>query len=360
MRSSGLISIGLKLVLLFTAFPVDAGFFLNLDFEFANLSGYSPTARVPMSNAFPGWVGYIGGTQVQAVWYDDESLGGSAIAITDSLGSQFGFSRPPLQGNDSALLFGGEGGPATISQTGLVPTGTRSLVAEIAWWAAPPNVTLGGQTITMIAAKNYTNFILYAGDVAGFAGQSVTLSLTAPVPPLGVPIPSITELDKIVFSQADAPTTPFCNRSATAVTYFVNGSALGTLTTDGGCGYSSVPAVWIVGGGGTGATGAAFVANGVMEFVSILSEGTGYTNPPSIFIAPPNWSQSMPLAVTNTGMTVMLTWPTNLTGFTLQSTTNLSPPAAWTPISSGPVVVNGVNTVTNPISGTQQFFRLAQ
>ena len=57
---------------------------------------------------------------------------------------------------------------------------------------------------------------------------------------------------------------------------------------------------------------------------------------------------------------VILTWPTNAAGFTLQSTTNLVSPAVWTTDSPAPVVVNGQNTVTNPISGTQQFFRLSQ
>lgn len=57
------------------------------------------------------------------------------------------------------------------------------------------------------------------------------------------------------------------------------------------------------------------------------------------------------------GANVILTWPTNLTGVTLQSTTNF---ADWTPVSPGPVVVNGQNTVTNPMSGTPQFYRLSQ
>lgn len=56
---------------------------------------------------------------------------------------------------------------------------------------------------------------------------------------------------------------------------------------------------------------------------------------------------------------VILNWQTNFTGFSLQSTTNLSSPA-WIPVSVAPVVVDGQNTVTNPISGTQQFFRLSQ
>lgn len=51
------------------------------------------------------------------------------------------------------------------------------------------------------------------------------------------------------------------------------------------------------------------------------------------------------------GTNVILTWAA--AGYTLQSTTNLASPAVWTPVS-------GQNAVTNPISGTQEFYRLSQ
>jgi uncharacterized repeat protein (TIGR03803 family) len=66
------------------------------------------------------------------------------------------------------------------------------------------------------------------------------------------------------------------------------------------------------------------------------------------------------LTISPMGQTVILTWPTNATGFTLQSTTTLDPSAIWTTNLPSPVVVNGQNTVTNPITGTQQFYRLSQ
>jgi hypothetical protein len=47
-------------------------------------------------------------------------------------------------------------------------------------------------------------------------------------------------------------------------------------------------------------------------------------------------------------------------GYTLQSTTNLALPVSWAAVAPGPVVVSGQNTVTNPISGAQQFFQLAR
>jgi uncharacterized repeat protein (TIGR03803 family) len=61
---------------------------------------------------------------------------------------------------------------------------------------------------------------------------------------------------------------------------------------------------------------------------------------------------------------IILTWPTNVlgfnyAGFTLQSTTNLAL-SGWNTNLPSPVIVNGQNTMTNPISGTQQFFRLSQ
>src|ERR1019366_7254105 len=65
------------------------------------------------------------------------------------------------------------------------------------------------------------------------------------------------------------------------------------------------------------------------------------------------------LTIIRSAANVILTWPTNATGFTLQSTANLVSPAVWTTVVPGPVAVNGNNTVTNPISGTQQFYRLS-
>ena len=66
------------------------------------------------------------------------------------------------------------------------------------------------------------------------------------------------------------------------------------------------------------------------------------------------------LAVIPSGTNLILTWPAYATGFTLQFTTNLASPATWTAVSPGPVFVNGLNTVTNPATGAQQFYRLSQ
>ncbi|HZR18096.1 MAG TPA: hypothetical protein VFE51_12445 [Verrucomicrobiae bacterium] len=66
------------------------------------------------------------------------------------------------------------------------------------------------------------------------------------------------------------------------------------------------------------------------------------------------------LAIFPSGTNVILTWPTNATGFIVQSATNLSPTAIWTTNFPAPVVVSGLNTLTNPVLGAPRFFRLSQ
>ena len=66
------------------------------------------------------------------------------------------------------------------------------------------------------------------------------------------------------------------------------------------------------------------------------------------------------LRINRSGTNVVVTWPVYATGFTLQSTTNLAPPAIWTFVSPNPVIVGTNNSVTNGISGEQMFYRLSQ
>jgi hypothetical protein len=66
-----------------------------------------------------------------------------------------------------------------------------------------------------------------------------------------------------------------------------------------------------------------------------------------------------PLNLIPSGGNVVLTWPTNIAGFNLQSATNLAG-GAWNAVAPGPVIINGLNTVTNQVSGDQMFFRLSE
>ena len=65
------------------------------------------------------------------------------------------------------------------------------------------------------------------------------------------------------------------------------------------------------------------------------------------------------VAIIASGTNVIVTWPTPDAGVSLQSANNLAPPVVWNTNLPSPVIVNGQNAVTNPITGSQQFFRLS-
>lgn len=66
------------------------------------------------------------------------------------------------------------------------------------------------------------------------------------------------------------------------------------------------------------------------------------------------------LTMSSAGGNVILTWPTNFPSFSLETATNLASPIIWKTNSTAPVVIGGLNVVTNPISRTQRFYRLSQ
>ena len=73
----------------------------------------------------------------------------------------------------------------------------------------------------------------------------------------------------------------------------------------------------------------------------------------SLFVPPP-------LSLNLSDGNAVLAWPTNADGFILQSNTDLTQPALWGAVSPAPVNINGQNTVTNPMSGGQMFYRLGR
>ena len=60
----------------------------------------------------------------------------------------------------------------------------------------------------------------------------------------------------------------------------------------------------------------------------------------------------------SSGNELILAWPTNAVGFTLQSTLNLTPPVTWIDSTNPEAVIGTQFTVTNAASGRAQFYRL--
>jgi CO/xanthine dehydrogenase Mo-binding subunit len=74
---------------------------------------------------------------------------------------------------------------------------------------------------------------------------------------------------------------------ATAVlsTVFPGGTIASFTVTNGGSGYTGVPAVTISGGGGTSASATAHVTNGVVDAIVVTNQGSGFTTVPTVVVS---------------------------------------------------------------------------
>ncbi len=160
---------------------VSAQGFVNLDFESATIIPVSgdPYNRIEFTPAFPGWTGYTG-TNVQTLaLFSVIFLDSSGIGLTGGLS---GYGAMLEAGNTltSPLM------PAdtTLSQTGLVPPGTQSLLFYGDFYSElneTPNdfaVTLNGQALSLIPFGTDSGYTLYGADISSWAGQTATLAFT--------------------------------------------------------------------------------------------------------------------------------------------------------------------------------------
>jgi hypothetical protein len=167
--------------------------FVNLDFESANLTGYSPGNVIPAANAFPGWTvsaGYI--------VYDDFSLSGGSISIFDSRPPSY---LPPIQGTYFAYVASANN-PQNLYSISLGQTGTIPQSAEsISFWGNDEGmqITFKGRPLDFLVTGNTANYNIYSADISAFAGQTGQLLFTAP-PGTGSDM-----LDNIQLSPSPAP-----------------------------------------------------------------------------------------------------------------------------------------------------------
>jgi uncharacterized repeat protein (TIGR03803 family) len=100
---------------------------------------------------------------------------------------------------------------------------------------------------------------------------------------------------------------------------------------------------------GTNADGAhpigGLIQSGSVLYGTANVGGTGGCGTVFSLLVPP------PLNITQVGTNAIVSWAPNVSGFNLQSATNLVPPVTWSAIS-------GQYAVTNPMTGKLTFFRL--
>lgn len=177
-----------------------AGFsqgFVNLDFESAKIIAIAGDPNYPyaiaITNGVPGWA--VFGTTNGAMLYNLGSIGTTFAILLATNGAISGNYSFQLEGMLSVF-------PATISQTGLVPVGTESLLFEAQSFSGSTSlvVSLGGQNLSISALSIGANYTLYGADVSAFAGQSKELMFSAPSTGQ-----NIWTIDNIQFSPTTVP-----------------------------------------------------------------------------------------------------------------------------------------------------------
>ena len=74
----------------------------------------------------------------------------------------------------------------------------------------------------------------------------------------------------------------------------------------------------------------------------------------------PAFPEPPKLSVVKQGNSIVLSWPTASTGFSLWVTDSLGAAGAWTTVSQPIVIVGNQNTVTIPIESGSRYYRLKQ
>ena len=142
---------------------------------------------------------------------------------------------------------------------------------------------------------------------------------------------------------------------ATATPILAYGFVVAATVNNGGSGYVSVPAVQVVGGGGSGAQATATVSNGVVIAINIMNAGFGYTGTPTIEIAQPPVPALLPsitkaLRLDYSGLTPALTYQ-------LQAATDL---VDWTNYGAAFTATENTNSQNLNSGIGNQFFRLSK
>lgn len=211
----------LLLALVMGAARLYASAFQNLDFEMATVkpapAGYTPwDAAQPISaaDALPYWTVREDSTICTAVWGAPNALDETSVALV------YGNSNHALQGLYSVQLYAWAGAPsgyfqtASISQTGVIPTGMNSIQFLVqsppvggGFIQANPALTLNGTPINLFPISATDGVMAMAGDIRAFAGTTADLTIRC-AGTSGAPFnlsENIFELDAISFSTTVVP-----------------------------------------------------------------------------------------------------------------------------------------------------------
>jgi hypothetical protein len=131
--------------------------------------------------------------------------------------------------------------------------------------------------------KNETNLV-DVGNVTGSATATLTL---LNVTPLDTANYDVVVTNAYGSATSSVATLTVARIPAKATPIVVNGFIIGAILLEGGCGYTSPPAISFSGQGGSGAVAYAQISNGAVTNIAFTSAGFGYPTNTVLLIAPP-------------------------------------------------------------------------
>src|ERR1035437_2051936 len=296
------------------------------------------TADVGFTFGTPIQIGAILGLTANASWplssSGDWTLSSSGMSVLSG-GNTVGYTSSSTMGSGAGSNVSSGGSFAGFTLTNTAPASHGTIVSVLGGTASVAT-TLNA---SFLAAPNG---VLLASDAVGFSGTiSDKFVLQLNYDPTAA---------NALFGGASGLILEWLNPASNTWDNVVLGNSDGGAQQQHILGAYNAGVDFVLGDYGVDTTNHtvwAVIDHKSAFAVGSLSLGSVSTPAPTLTIIP-------------SGANVILTWPTYAPGVTLQSTTNLVSPVLWSSVSPAPVVVNGQNSVTNPISGTKKFYRLSQ
>jgi len=300
------------------------------------------------------WVLAVSGDTLYAGGNFTNAGGSAANYIAQWNGSSWSALGSGMNSNVGVLAVAG----STLYAGGNFTTAGGSAANYIAQWNGSNWSALGSGMNSNVNALAVSGDTLYAGgnftNAGGSAANYVAQWNGSSWSALG------SGMNSIVYALAVSGDTlyaggNFTNAGGTAANAIAqwNGSSWSAL----GSGLHAVYA----GESGQNANVFALAVSGSTLYAGGLFITTAGTNV-SACAAMVNLPVPPTLSIIMDGANELLIWPDTptgyTTGYTLESATNLVPPVAWQTNSTTPIVIGGQNVIINPITGSQQFFRL--
>ncbi len=241
-------------------------------------SGYTSAPTVTL-------VGGSGSGAIIAATVSNGAVTGFTVTAT---GSGYAFTDPPTV---SISGGGGSGASARVVfrsvPDGLNPAVTTPQFASIAGHSGGSAAVVANETLSVRYPSSSAGLVLQRSAFGGAVAVGVPRYLLGDViAPPATQVDGITPADTNYWRAQPVKVGEDFVQTATSSTDTPIPLELSAIeVVEGGAGYTSVPTVSITGGGGTGATAEAVVAQGVVTAINLTNAGSGYTTLPAVTLS---------------------------------------------------------------------------